>query len=56
MATRIMKCLCYHEYQDKIYGKNMRIFNMKGDGERWTCTVCRNEVYRAKRKSKEETF
>ena len=41
MATVIKPCDCKHEYQDKVYGKNMRVHNTmaseKGD---YRCTVC----------------
>jgi len=40
----IKKCTCKHEFQDKKYGKGMRVFN-KGK-EVWRCTVCRKEVRR----------
>lgn len=31
-----------HEYQDKLYGKDMRVFNKTKDGFR--CAVCGNEI------------
>ena len=41
--TKVMKCSCQHEAQDKIYGKHMRLFNLRDDkkhkGEAF-CTVC----------------
>lgn len=42
MATRIIKCTCEHEYQDKRYGKKKRVHNEAKDGNdvAWTCTVC----------------
>jgi len=42
----IKQCTCEHEYQDKRYGKWMRIHNWapmannKNGG--WRCTVCEN--------------
>jgi len=44
MKTIIMPCGCNHEYQDKRYGKGMRIHNEApkkptGAGG-WVCTVC----------------
>jgi len=45
MSTIILKCKCYHEYQDKIYGKQRRVHNIKKGGEKATCTVCGNERY-----------
>lgn len=41
--TRILKCGCPSEYQDKVYGRNRRVHNMAGDarGTRmWRCTGC----------------
>lgn len=45
MATKIKECTCEHEYQDKKYGKHMRVMNKckaKGlkDKPEWRCTVC----------------
>ncbi len=34
----IKHCNCEHEYQDKKYGKQMRVFNKGRD--KWKCTVC----------------
>lgn len=44
----ILKCSCKNEYQDKYYGKNMRVFNMmhKADSEanqKYRCSVCGKE-------------
>jgi hypothetical protein len=45
--TKIMKCECKHEEQDKLYGKGMRVHNpapQKGASpNRVRCTVCRKE-------------
>ena len=44
MATTIIKrCTknCEHEYQDKKYGKGMRVHNVGRN--QTTCTVCRNK-------------
>ena len=39
--VRIAKCECVHEYQDKRYGKGMRVHNTCGrDGKSARCTVC----------------
>ena len=36
-----MSCSCVHESQDKIYGKNQRLFNEAGkDSNKFRCTVC----------------
>lgn len=40
--VKVMKCNCDHEYQDKAYGKKMRVHNKKKNGN-WVCTVCRDE-------------
>ncbi len=43
----IVKCLCKHGYQDKVYGPGARVANKcKGSslGEvRYRCTVCKKE-------------
>jgi hypothetical protein len=38
----IKKCKCNHDYQDKRYGKKMRVHNKKADGG-FVCTICRDE-------------
>lgn len=42
--TGIFRCTCQHEYQDKRYGKKMRVHNPKkkkvGEIQKWRCTVC----------------
>lgn len=41
--TKVYPCNCKSEFQDKLYGKGLRLFNMrdpkkhKGEG---TCTIC----------------
>ena len=46
-ATKVMKCTCKSDFQDKEYGKGMRLFNLRDDkkhaGEA-TCTVCGAKV------------
>ena len=46
--TKIGHCDCSHEYQDKIYGKGMRVFNnapSKGSNpKRYRCTVCKKDT------------
>ena len=40
----ILKCSCEHKYQDKKYGKGLRVHNpVKGRGDKpdWCCTVCK---------------
>lgn len=41
--TTTKQCNCTGpaaEYQDKIYGKGMRLFNLKLDNKGAKCTVC----------------
>jgi hypothetical protein len=40
--TKILRCDCHHEYQDKIYGKGMRLHTPKEEPEKngYRCTVC----------------
>ena len=41
--SKIAKCTCNHEFQDKKYGKNNRVFNYCVKGDKWRCTVCKRE-------------
>ena len=45
LGTKILKCDCEHEYQDKKYGHKMRVHNQtqKEDGMIYRCTVCGKE-------------
>ena len=36
---RILECICSSEYQDKRYGRNMRVHNPKKE-KKYACTVC----------------
>jgi hypothetical protein len=36
--TKVMFCDCKHNYQDKKYGSQMRVWNEGVKG--WKCTVC----------------
>ena len=39
--TKIMKCTCEHAWQNKVYGKSMRVFNgSEKEKGKFTCTVC----------------
>lgn len=40
MDALILKCTCKSEFQDMLYGKNMRYFNRTEDGKGGRCTVC----------------
>lgn len=37
--TKIMECVCTHDYQDKRYGRGQRVHNPAKEN-RYTCTVC----------------
>jgi len=39
----IKKCDCVHEFQDKTYGKNKRVFNPTLKEGIFRCTVCKKE-------------
>lgn len=40
-ATKIMQCNCSHTWQDKQYGKGLRVFNKRqNDKDGYRCTVC----------------
>jgi hypothetical protein len=44
--TKKLKCDCDHEYQDKRYGKKIRLHNFAPKGYKtgpgWRCTVCKS--------------
>jgi hypothetical protein len=42
MESVVYKCNCDNAFQDKRYGKNMRVFTV-GNSKR-TCTVCGKKV------------
>ena len=39
-GTMVKQCSCSSEFQDKTYGKGMRLHNVKEDGKGGKCTVC----------------
>jgi hypothetical protein len=43
--TKIMPCSCLSDFQDKTYGKNLRLFNQtrKSNSTVYRCTVCGKE-------------
>lgn len=47
-TTKILKCSCEHEYQDKKYGKGMRVGNLKAGAKTgpvlYRCTVCGRDL------------
>lgn len=45
--TRVISCSCKNGYQDKVYGVNKRLGNVKGDksdSDTARCTSCGKEV------------
>ena len=42
-GTIIKRCTCEHEYQDKKYGKKLRVHNLSQDKAKAICTVCESE-------------
>lgn len=44
-STIIQPCSCAHEFQDKVYGKGKRVFNVmqKTKEKKCRCTVCLSE-------------
>jgi hypothetical protein len=39
--TKNIKCACDHEFQDKTYGKQVRVHNKRTSKENeWKCTIC----------------
>ena len=42
METIQKPCKCVHEYQDKVYGKGVRLFNVGIKDAK--CTVCGNKI------------
>jgi hypothetical protein len=39
----IKKCVCKHDWQDKVYGLGMRVANEKKDGS-YRCTACGKDI------------
>ena len=47
MECIIKQCTCVHEQQDKLYGKNLRVWNpkmIKGRLVGYRCTVCKKQI------------
>lgn len=41
----ILECTCRHEFQDRMYGRQMRVHNRSdkpGQTNKYRCTVCGN--------------
>lgn len=48
--SKIKRCDCKHEFQDKKYGNGMRVMNPTGKGDKsgdYRCTVC-GKIHRGK--------
>lgn len=41
--TKLLICHCVHEYQDKRYGRFLRVHNRANKKGLWRCTVCKQE-------------
>jgi hypothetical protein len=50
----IAKCTCEHPFQDKMYGRNMRVFNENTSGK-CRCTVCGKEFGVSTKMKEKET-
>lgn len=44
MATSVKKCTCESDFQDQVYGKGNRLFNLKEGSTKGHCTVCGKEI------------
>ena len=47
--TKVVKCDCSHDYQDKHYGFNKRLAN-KANNDYYVCTVCEKRTLISSRK------
>ena len=43
-GAKIRSCDCKHEYQDALYGKQMRVACLCKEGKESRCTVCGKTV------------
>lgn len=50
----IYNCDCDNKFQDLCYGKGMRVFNIRGSGEKARCTICGKEVIITKKEKEAE--
>lgn len=53
-GTKVLKCKCTSEFQDKVYGKGMRLHNVTEDKKKASCTVCEGSAKNAKRNNKKD--
>jgi len=42
----IKRCSCKSEFQDKRYGKKLRVMNLMDDNKGFRCTVCEKTITR----------
>lgn len=42
--VKLIKCSCNHEFQDKRYGKGIRVHNWREKANSYRCTVCGRET------------
>ena len=43
MLSKILKCFCDSEFQDKEYGRYMRLHTAKMKDNTYRCTICGKE-------------
>lgn len=45
-GTKLLSCTCKSEYQDRVYGKGMRVHNKSVSklGTKFRCTICGSVV------------
>lgn len=43
-GSKLIKCTCKHDFQDKQYGKQQRLANINEKEDSATCTVCGNKI------------
>lgn len=57
MSTKVLRCVCTHDYQDRLYGAGMRLFNRMvptTNSYPFRCTACGREQSFIKEKEKKE--
>ena len=51
-GTKIIKCTCKNEFQDKQYGSKQRLANVNEKEDASTCTVCGAKINQTTSKKK----
>jgi hypothetical protein len=51
-GTKIIKCTCKNDFQDREYGKQQRLANVNEAETSSTCTVCGNKISQLTSKKK----